>query len=401
VQLTNEQTLRELLTAKARRFERNTFLEFYADNYTYGAVDDRTDRVATVLSRLGLRFGDRVILLLSNRPELVFFLLGAPKIGVIPVPLDPVSTREEILSSIRHSGAVAVVTEKAYAVPRDLTPDVRQWIVVDDESFAQPPFLNLSSGTVLRFWPDLSPEDAAVILYPRDGKPVVLTHRNLISTSAQTLLPFRINESDRFLCALPLSSITAQLLLLLAPWSAGATCVLREAFSAGIVGDIEACGATVLAGTPRFYKMIADADGFATTDLSSLRLAFCAGGLVDRETAARFEQRHDALIVEGYGPLEAGGICCANPYTGVRKPGSIGLPLPGQECRIVGPDGRESPVGVIGEIVVRGSNVMKGYFRHPEASLKALRDGWLHTGDTACTDSDGYYYLKDNPAERN
>jgi long-chain acyl-CoA synthetase len=400
----NERTLRDLLTTQARRFERWVFLEYGGQQFSYGAVDERTDRVATGLNRLGLRPGDRMALLMRNRPEYIFFLLGAPKIGAISVPLDLSFSREELLSVLNHSGASAVVTESRFRELRSLAPDVRHWIEVDSPSFAESPFNSLTRGPILGFWPDLDPEDSALISYSRmnsgSWKAVVLSHGNLISNCAQMGQPFRINETDRFLCVIPLSTTLAFVLLVLVPWAAGAACILKEAFSQQILQDIRERRATVIAGNPGLYELVGGLPDFLQSDLSSLRLALCSSGPVGGKALVQFEERHDALIVEGYGPAEGTCLCCANPYTGVRKPGSLGLPLPGLECRVVDPDGQELPAGKVGEIVIRGPNVMKGYYRDPAGTARAQRDGWLRTGDFGRADSDGYYYLESRDSSR-
>ncbi len=392
-----QQTLRDLLTTRARRFEKKTFLECGDVQFSYAAVDDRTDRVATGLSRLGLRSGDRVALLLSNRPELVFFLLGAPKLGVIPVPIAQECSQEEIISILWHCGATVVVTERRHDALKESAPQIRHWITVDDATFDEPPFRGLTGGSVLGFWPDLDPAGAALISYTRGSfrtrKAVVLTHSNLLSNCYQLLQPFRIDETDRFMCAVPLISSAAEVLLVLAPWVAGGTCILRQPVPESLPNEIERTGATVLAGRPELYQRIAGSPDFERCDLSSLRLAVCSSGPVGEEIFRRFEERHDALIVEGYGPPEVTCLACANPYTGVLKPGSLGLVLPGQEVRVVGSQGEDLSVGEPGELVVRGPNVMKEYFRDPDATARALRGGWLHTGDTGHVDADGYYYL--------
>jgi len=391
-------TLRDLLTQQARRYEKKTFLAAINREYSYAMVDDRTDRVATALGRLGLRHGDRIALLLSNCPEFVFFFLGAPKIGLVPVPIDPTSFADEIVFAVQHSGANAVVTESRFAELQGRLSDVRHWITVDDESFSKPPFENLEHGSVLGFWPDLDPDDPAVISYTRgttgDPKPVVLTHHNLISNCHQTTQPFRIDETDRFLCALPLSSVAAGVLLVLLPWMTGGTCVLRDAYCPNVLHEIEESRATLLAGTPALYEMIAGSATFARSHIPTLRLAICHSGPVGRKLLRQFEERHDVLIVEGYGLVEGTCLTCANPYTGVHKAGSLGLPLPGQECRIFDEQDNALPPGHAGEIVVRGPNVMKEYYREPQATAMTLRGGWLHTGDSGYADSDGYYYLQ-------
>jgi long-chain acyl-CoA synthetase len=399
--LANEsETLRDILTTQARRFEKEIFLEYNGQEFSFATVDDRTDRVATGLNRLGMRSGDRVALLMANRPEYIFFLLGVPKIGMIPITIDHEWPRDELLSAIRSSGASAVVTESRFGNLRGDLPSVKHWIVTDDDSFGAPPFEWLASGPVLGFWPDLNPDDPALISFARGPqgrrKAVVLTHRNLISSALQVLQPFRVDGTDRFLCALPLSTTVSEVLLVLVPWAAGATCILRDAASLSIPSIIEKTCASFLAGTPGLYQQITGSADLTRCDLSSLRLALCTSGPADDDVYREFEQRHDALLVEGYGLVEATCLTCANPYTGVRKRRSVGLPLPGQECRIVDQGGRELPPGAPGEIVMRGPNVMKGYDGDPVATSRAIRDGWLHTGDQGYVDADGYYYLS-NP----
>ncbi len=392
-----QDTLRDVLTTQARRFEKQTFLECGGLQFSFAEVDDRTDHVATGLSRLGLRMGDRVALLLSNRPEYVFFLLGIPKVGMIPVPVEEDCPRRAIPAIVEASRASAVVTETRFDSLRSSLPSVKHWIFVDDDSFAAAPFENLAGGPVLGFWPDIDPGDAALISRTRGsrGRPkaVTLSHRSLISSALQVLQPFRVDASDRFFCTLPLSAVAAEVLLVLVPWIAGARCILRRAFSEYMPEDMERTGASVLVATPPLLRSLAASADFARYELSALRLALCTGGPVGAEVFEQFERRHDALVVEGYGLVEATCLTCANPYTGVRKRGSLGLPLQGQECRVVDGRGTELPAGEAGEIVVHGPNVMTGYDGDPESTARVVRDGWLHTGDRGFVDSDGYYYL--------
>jgi len=385
-------TLRDLLTARARRFEREIFLEYGAEQFSYATLDDRTDHVATGLNRLGLQPGDRIVLLLSNRPEFIFFLLGAPKLGFVPVPVDPAFPPDDIAFILRDCSASALVTEKQFRGLKSGIPKTTCWIEVDDDFLAEHPF----QGPVLGFWPDLNPDDPAVISYLRNAsgtfRPVVLTHRNLLSNCNQMIPPFRINETDRFFCAAPLSSLDAEILLVLAPLVAGGCCILQEASSLQVTRNICERRATVLAGPPRFYEMISSSPEFGSADLSACRLAICHSGAAGDRMLKVFQEQHDALIVEVYNRAEATCLCCANPYTGVRKSGSLGIPLPGLKCAIVDAQGRELPSGARGEIAVRGPNVMKGYYRDPEETEKVLRGGWLHTGDFGCMDPDGYYW---------
>jgi long-chain acyl-CoA synthetase len=393
-------TLRDLLTTQGSRLERKVFLECGGRQYSYGSLDDRTDRVATGLNRMGLQPGDRVALLLTNRPEFIFFFLGAPKMGLISVPLNPDDSEKEIEFILEHCAAAAIVTESRFRSLRPGIPKTTCWIEVDNDSFEKPPFHGLTSGLALSFWPDLSADDPAAIIYSRENtgvlKTIVLTHKNLLSNCSQLIRPFRMDASDRYFCAVPVWTIEAQVLLILAPLLTGAACILRDSGSMRLVQAIHDCRATILAGTPGLYESISCEPDFTSADLSFLRLAICHSEPAGERILNEFQTRHDALIVEAYNVAEATCLCCANPYTGIRKSGSLGLPLPGLKCAILDEQGRELPVGERGEIALRGPNVMKEYYRDPEKTREAFRSGWLHTGDFGYIDSDGYYWKVDS-----
>ncbi len=392
---TEQHTLRDLLTVQSRRFERKNYLEFGGERYSYSEMDEKTDRVATGLHRMGLASGDEIAILLSNRPELIFFLLGAPKIGIVPVLIDP--RWPDSGNLLTHCGAEVVISESAVASSLGGEPGTGHWILVDDPSFDEAPFHGLRRGNVLGFWPDLTSEDTALITFTRGmrspRKGVVLNHRNLLSNCRQLVQPFRMDSTDRFYCAIPLNSSFAVNLLLIAPGLVGGTCILEPDLRQSGPRGIQESEATVLAGGPAFYSAIVGAGEFGGCAFPSLRLALCTYGSVGEGILRRFEEPHGAIMVEAYGLTEATALTCANPYTGLRKAGSIGLALSGQECKILDERGVEVPVGEPGEIVVRGPNVMKEYYGDHSGTARTLRDGWLHTGDVGYADPDGYYFL--------
>ena len=396
-------TIREMVSDGVRKFGRRTFLHYGEESYSFKDMDLWTDRVASGLNRSGLRHGDRIALLLSNRPEFVFFLMGAPKTGIVVVPCDPDLPSETLVQTLKDTAVAAVVTESQFLdrirpFANDL-PQVRHWIHLEDEgvhSGSLSPFVDVP---ILQFWPDLDPSQPAAILFTRGTsgprKGVVLSHRNFVSNCTQTVQPYRINDTDRFLCVQPLFNASTLVLQVLSPWTAGASCVLgEEQTPEDILRRVAAHGITVIAGPPEFHERLADADSSRKDDLSSLRLAICSSGAVKPDVLRRFEKNYAAFLVESYGLLEATCIICSNPYTGVRKSGALGLPLQGQECRIVDEHGQAVGTGMVGEILTRGPNIMTGYFNDPDATSKVIRNGWLHTGDRGYVDEDGYYFLE-------
>lgn len=397
-----QQTLRGILTNQARRYEKKVFLECGSRSYSFRDVDYRTDRVASGLARQGIRPGDRVALLLSGGPELVFFFLGAAKMGTVTVPLHPGEPDDSILWALRASGPKALVTDAGNMRQArrlwDSGVNIPFWIMADELPGAEGPFLGWTGEPLLGFWPGLHPDDTATIAFTRGTrgsvKPVELSHRNLVSSARQVLRPFRVDETDRFYTTFPLTTVPAQVLQLLAPWEAGAACVLSTAESAGgVAGELAEERVTVVTGPPEFFARMAESAEAGRRDLSPLRLGVSYSGPLSRQVLEGFESITDAFLVESYGLLEATCVVCANPYTGVRKAGSVGLPLPGLECRVVDEHGRDRPRGEPGEIVVRGPNVMKGYYGRREETQSAVHSGWLHTGDRGFINGDGYYHL--------
>jgi acyl-CoA synthetase (AMP-forming)/AMP-acid ligase II len=177
---------------------------------------------------------------------------------------------------------------------------------------------------------------------------------------------------------------------------AGGTVVLGDVEGRTLAERVAEQGITVVVATPSVCRgLVSSPEG--PPDGAALRLAVCLSGPVDRAVHLELERRYDALVVEGYGRVEATCAALANPYTGRRKPGSLGLPLPEESCRIVDHEGCDLAAGSTGEIVLRGPNIMSGYLDDPARSREALRDGWLHTGDSGHVDGDGYYYLAPRP----
>jgi long-chain acyl-CoA synthetase len=210
----------------------------------------------------------------------------------------------------------------------------------------------------------------------------MLTHSNYLWDAGAIVRAARMTADDRFLCILPLFHVNAQVVTTLAPMVAGGSMVLMRKFSPiEMLETLARTGATAFSGVPTVYGILNSTPGAEKFDLSRLRFCICGAAPMPREIFEAFERKFRARIMEGYGLSEGTCASSVNPIDR-RKVGTIGLPLEGQEMKLVD-----------GEIVVRGPNVMKGYYRNPEATAESIRNGWLHTGDLGSVDADGYFTI--------
>jgi acyl-CoA synthetase (AMP-forming)/AMP-acid ligase II len=241
--------------------------------------------------------------------------------------------------------------------------------------------------------------DLAQVLYTSGttGKPkgAMLTHGNILANAAMGAELLPLVAGERVGMILPLFHVNAQVVTCVIPMMIGCQIVMWERFSASTfwqtVAELEPVAVSAVPTILAAVLHTADAPAGPT----SLRYVSCGAAPLSRELLEAFERRFDIRILEGYGLTEGTCISSVNPCYGVRKPGSIGLPVRGQQMKIVAPDGSAVEDGERGEIVVKGPNVMAGYLHNPEATAVAIRDGWLHTGDVGYVDSDGYFFIVD------
>ncbi|MEW6735381.1 MAG: AMP-binding protein, partial [Acidobacteriota bacterium] len=217
---------------------------------------------------------------------------------------------------------------------------------------------------------------------------------NYINNSVQAQMALQMQENERAMCILPLFHVNGQVATILIPLQAGASLILTEGFSPKTFFDnVTRYRATTFSGVPTVYSILLNLPDRDKYDLSSLRLCICGAAPMPVEVFTQFEKVFKTIIIEGYGLSEGTCVSTVNPVDGQRKIGSIGLPVPGQEVKIFDDQDRELDVDEIGEIVVRGSNVMAGYYKNELATAETLRNGWLHTGDLGRRDRDGYIYI--------
>jgi long-chain acyl-CoA synthetase len=387
-----------LLEASARHFPARTALVFGDRRWTYADLDRDAGRVAAGLARLGVEPGERVCLHLGNRPEFVLAYYGCQKLGATPVALNVTYVREELAYIVRDSGAAAILSGAPFAAqlpePGE-TPSVRAR--VGTGGAASPPFEALL-GDSPASGRDVDREDVAAILYTSatTGRPkgVMLTQANVVSNAYATVHHLRMTPDDRGLCALPLFHCFGQNFIMNALVTAGGTLILHERFvPAEFLDALAAHRVTILYAVPTMYIVLLGS-GLTAGGLSSLRLAFSAAAMLPADVEQRWTAATGLPISQGYGLTECAPFATYN-HERDHRPGSVGTPIENVEVRVVDEHDRAVPDGTLGEIVIRGPNVMRGYLGKPEDTAEALRGGWLHSGDIGYRDHDGYFYVVD------
>ena len=352
---------------------------------TYAEVARRVDAVAGQFAAAGVRRGDVVAVMLPNRVELLLALLAAWRLGAAVTPVNPVFTPNEAGYQIADSGAKLLI-----ATAPDASYGVRA--LAADDLATEP------AGTLPA--PDTRPGDLALLIYTSGstGRPkgVMLDHANLVAMGASLGQAMMLSPDDNCLLVLPLFHVNAILVSCLAPMMAGAQVTILPRFAPDtFLAAISRYRATYFSAVPTIYARLAELPEDQLGDTSSVRFAVCGAAPVSRELLRRSEARFGFPIIEGYGLTEGTCASAVNPLDGVRKPGTVGVALPGQQVATMRPDGSFAAAAEPGEVVIRGANVMRGYLNRPEATAEAIVDGWLHTGDVGVLDAEGYLTIVD------
>ncbi|MGZ8215996.1 long-chain-fatty-acid--CoA ligase [Methylomagnum sp.] len=373
------------------------------DHQTFGGL---SDRVAAGLAELGVVRGDRVALYCPNCPEFAIAYAGLLKAGATVVPVNLLINTEEIAYVLNDAGVKGLIFHaalaEAIAKARPLVQDLAFSVVIGAAVDGALNFDRLLNSGAPIPEPALDPqEDVAAILYTSGTtgfpKGAMLTHANLVANtgSVREAMHWRPGE-DVVLVVLPMFHAFAATVGMLTPLTNGCAFVPAARFEPDLVADtIQATRCTIFLGVPSMYSVLLRLKDEKTAALASLRHCVAGGAALPVEVLRRFEAKFGVRIYEGDGPTECSPVTCVNPIGGVAKPGTVGLPVPGVEMRIVDDEGNELPDGAVGEIVVRGANVMKGYWNRPEETAEVFRDGWLLTGDLGTRDEDGYFSIVD------
>ena len=406
--MSEPKNLRQLLEARVQDAPDKLFLFSEADDrrFTYAEFDRAVNRAAHLLLARGIAKSDKVGLLMPNSAEYVISYFACFKLGAVAAPINSLLKPQELAYVIANAEAKALLVHTEFLANidaiRNQLPDVRHVIEFDDEAQATAEFADaneLPSSTI-------ESDEEAIIIYTSGttGKPkgCLLTHGNLIANARQITRWLKFTKRDRLLTVMPLFHMNAVSVTTLTPLYAGASTVVSPRFSASrfwqIISDYEVTSfgsvATMLSRLLSLYTEGAP-DGLK---IAQLRFAMCGSAPVPAEILKRFEETFNCLVIEGYGLSESTCRSTFNPPDERRRPGSCGMAI-GNEMKIVDDEEREVPDGQLGEIVLRGENVLKGYYKNTEATAEAFRGGWFHTGDIGYRDADGFYYIVDRKSD--
>src|SRR5256886_3076059 len=365
---------------------------------TYAGLDDGRRRVAGLLREFGVRPGGRVAIMLPNIPDFAIIYYGVLRAGGVVVPMNPLLKQREVGYYLADSGAQLIFAWDGCADearPGAVRADAAALII--DGGFADLLAATGPANDVV----DRAPSDTAVILYTSGttGQPkgAELTHANLATNVAIAAADlFSLGSDDVISGGLPLFHSFGQTCGLNAAVHAGACLTLVSRFVPDKVYQVLARDrVTVFQGVPTMYIGLLGSPARAGYDASPLRICVSGGAALPVEILRGVEEAFGCPVLEGYGLSETSPVASFNHPDRERKPGSIGTPIRGVQMRVVDSRGHEVPRGEIGEIVIRGHNVMKGYWRRPEETAEAIQDGWFRTGDLGRVDADGYFMIVD------
>ena len=396
-------SLGQMLEESGKRYAKNTATIYDGKVMTYEALNRAVNALGNELKNLGITKGDKVAVMLSNCPEFVISYFAIQKIGAVAVTLNVLSTPYELRHLLGNSDTMCLITEtplaKKFEEIRNDLPLCRHLITTGGLDSESSPFRRIiEKGPFTLGMPEITGDDPAVMIYTAGltGKPLgaVLTHHNLLTQSDLLGGVYSCTEKDRGLALIPLFHAFGAVANMLGPLRIGAGIVLMDRFTLdGIFSTLEKEKVTYIAAVPRLFLGMILHQGSEKYDVSSLAFCITGGSAMLPEFIPLFEEKFKVILREGYGLTEASPVCSVGRREIVHKPGSVGTVMPGTEAKIMDDRDRELPIGEIGELVIRGDNVMKGYYKDEEATARVIRNGWLHTSDLARIDEDGYIFL--------
>jgi long-chain acyl-CoA synthetase len=429
-----EQCLPLLLEATAAKFPQNVAVEFFGTTLTYRSLWEQILCLANALHAQGVKPGTKLAIMLPNCPQAVIAYYAALWLGAIVVMTNPLYVEREVEHQWKDAEVeFLVVLDHLYpkverVLPKtaikkvvstsikDYFPLILRWLYPlkarKKKLFTSVPY----SENVFRF-PDLisntpptpppctvNLDDIALLQYTGGStgvaKGVILSHRNILANVVQisSWFPDLRWGGERFLAVLPFSHVFGMTVCMNLPLFTGCYCSILPRFELDeLLKTLQKRKISLFPGVPTIFAAIMNHPRIQSYDLSSIRFCITGSAPMPLEVLRKFENLTGSVIIEGYGLTEASPVTHCNPIEGTRKPGSIGIPIPDTECKIMDLEygTEEMPVLKEGELVVRGPQVMQGYWKMPEETKYALRNGWLYTGDIATMDAEGYFFIVD------
>ncbi|MGD0476963.1 MAG: long-chain fatty acid--CoA ligase [Nitrososphaerales archaeon] len=423
-----------VVTESAKKYPKNVCMHYQGRNFTYSELDDLSSRFASALVSLGVKRGDRVAIFLPNTPQFVLAFFGILKAGATVVNNNSLYKERELEHQINDSGAEVIIAPKDVVKKNDLYASLERCrertrlrhVITTSVTDCLPGLKRslaglagirrvsrantldlmalLRSSTLMATLADVDPlEDVAVLQYTGGttgvSKGAMLTHYNLYSNAVRTANYLPLTTKDVSLAVLPLFHIYGLTTAMNAPFFASSQIVLLPSFHVNeVMKTIQQRKVTAFCGVPTMYIAINNSPKAKDFDLRSVRVCVSGGSALPVAVRKRFIELTGGNLVEGYGLSETSPITHCNPLTegGVRD-GSMGIPFAETDARIVDLDDpfKTLPTGSVGELAVKGPQVMKGYWNNEAETAEVVHDGWFLTGDIAKMDDDGYFYIVD------
>jgi len=426
-----------LLDEAAKTYPKRTAIDFFGKQTSYQELAESVNKLAASLQEMGVKDGTRIGILMPNCPQFVISYYAILKAGGVVVNYNPLYSEGEIQHQIEDSSTEIMITIALQAIYPKVEPALRttslKTLIITEFQEALPLTKKLAFQMAKRkeiaevkydaqhldFKPllatdkpytsvTLNPQEAIAVLQYTGGttgtpKGAMLTHANLYCNALQCGMWFaglRFGE-EIILGALPLFHVFAMTTVMNLGIHTGSTLLLHPRFDIkAVLTDIQEKRPTLMPGVPTMFSALNQYKSILQYDITSLKMCFSGGASLPAEVKTQFEDLTKCKLVEGYGLSESSPVLCGNPLFGVNKTGSIGLPLPATQMRIISPDtGEIMPVGEIGEVCASGYQIMKGYLHNDKETQQVIKDGFLHTGDLGYMDAEGYVFIVDRIKE--
>ncbi|HYB19758.1 MAG TPA: long-chain fatty acid--CoA ligase [Thermodesulfobacteriota bacterium] len=393
----------DFIKARAKEFGNKIFLWEKKNSLTYKEFDQVTDRLAAGLQSLGLKKQDHAAVLFPNSMDTLLSYFSVIKAGGTAIPINPLYTPREIAFILNNSESQFLLAaqqfQKAIAEIHPQIPGLKRNIFGGEgEPSIMKALARLAPSAGSLNPVDLSSDDPAIIFYTSGtlGTPkgVMLTHGNFTFSGPNIARCYGLREDDITMAVLPLVHVFAVASPVFGSLSSGGRVVILDRFQTeSVLQAFVDYRVTWFPGVPTMFNYLCHAYETGSYNVSSIRMGLSGGASLSVELLKNWENRFSAEILEVYGLTESTGLVTANPVHGVRKAGSIGIAVPHVQTRLIDPEGKDVAGGEVGELLFKGPNATKGYWKLPEQTAESIREGWVYTGDLARQDRDGYFYI--------